>query len=207
MNTQENKNKNESIYNSLVWESFLSHPSKEEQEKGRIEAKKNVNLLKHKIEAKKNTDLLKSKVESESESALLLLKEKVSLSIKTRRWKDEKTDAEINRIYETIKDDDEANFTIWIYYLIGKNDIVEMTDFFKKSLNISDRFSMQIFELIEELKPVLMNKKLRNNKDVIYFIKTFKSVIEGIIKNDLKKAKNQREKKELLDLQKFLKTL
>ncbi|HBA44880.1 TPA: hypothetical protein DEG21_05835 [Patescibacteria group bacterium] len=82
-----------------------------------------------------------------------------------------------------------------------------MTDFFKKSLKISDRFSMQIFELIAELKPVIIDKRYRNDKNILYFMKTFRSVIEEIIKNDLKIVKNQGEKKELLDLQKFLKTL
>ncbi|EKD65763.1 MAG: hypothetical protein ACD_49C00093G0004 [uncultured bacterium (gcode 4)] len=205
MSNPENKNKNDSIYDPLIWESFLSHPSEEEQKRNKIEAQKNVNLLKHKIETKKNAESLKSKIETKP--ALSLLKEKVSLSLENKWKKNEKLDKEINEIYETVKDSDEANFIIWIYYLIEKNDIVRMTDFFKKSLKISDRFSMQIFELIAELKPVIIDKRYRNDKNILYFMKTFRSVIEEIIKNDLKIVKNQGEKKELLDLQKFLKTL
>ena len=192
MNTQENKNKNDSIYNPLIWESFLSHPSPEDQERRKIEAKKDVDFLKHKIG---------------SASALSLLKEKTRLSLENRWNNNEKLDAEINRIYETIKDSDEANFTIWIYYLIERNDIVGMTNFFKKSLKISDRFSEKIYDLVKELKPVIIDKKSHNDRDLLYFMKTFKSVIEEIIKNDLKIAKNQEEKKKLLDLQSFLKTL
>jgi hypothetical protein len=82
-----------------------------------------------------------------------------------------------------------------------------MTNFFKKSLKISDKYSTQIYGLVKELKPVITDKKSHNDKDLLYFMKTFKSVIEEIIKNELNLAKNQGEKKELLDFQKFLKTL
>ena len=92
MNTQENKNKTDSIYNPLIWESFLGHPSQEEQERDKIKAKKNVEFLKYKIK---------------SASALSLLKEKTRLSLENRWNNNEKLDAEINRIYETIKDSDE----------------------------------------------------------------------------------------------------
>jgi hypothetical protein len=47
----------------------LSHPSEEEQKRSKIEAKKNVDFLKHKIE---------------SASALSLLREKVGLSLENK---------------------------------------------------------------------------------------------------------------------------
>lgn len=188
----EDKNSiHDSLYNSLIGESFLHILSPEEQQKHQIESKKIYDNIKWNLETKTKLSLLRQKIWKSFDNT----------------WNEENSWDSVDNLYLELQDSDEANFHMWLYSVIRRNEIREMTDFFSKSLAISNRFEGKIFEFINDLLGIILNNWGAVSVDEAYFIGKFKDKIERIIKIRLKIVEDNGEKRKLLDFQKFLKTL
>lgn len=158
------------------------------------EAKKMAIFLFNSLKNKANTS-----------SKLLLLKEKID--ILNKEWYSNEEKQVILDIYKDISDNSDANFNLWLFFLV-QNDIKKWADYLKKSLDKSKKYEESVSSFIKNtLEQVKKWFNIRTSEEIIYFVKQFKEITTEITKNEVNSSKIEEEKSRLLDFQKFLKTL
>jgi len=177
--------------------SWLKETSFVELEQG-IESKK---------EAKKMALFLINSLKNKAttSSKLKLLKEKID--ILNKEWYSDEEEKVILDIYNDISDNTDANFNLWLFFLV-QNDIKKWADYLKKSLEKSKKYEESVASLIKNtLEQVKKWFNIRWSEEIVYFIKQFKEITKEITKNEISLSNIEEEKNRLQDFQKFLKTL